>query len=93
MTFMGQIVPRFTTTDSAISAAHAALIDRVGEVVVMVHSQAGQFGCRAAQNRPGKVKALVLLEPAGVGDPGTIEALRGLPVLVVYSDFIDQDAR
>jgi hypothetical protein len=28
-----------------------------------------------------------------VGDPGTIEALRGLPVLVVYSDFIDQDAR
>jgi pimeloyl-ACP methyl ester carboxylesterase len=66
---------------------------RVGEVVVMVHSQAGQFGCRAAQNRPGKVKALVLLEPAGVGDPGTIAALRGLPVLVVYSDFIDQDAR
>jgi len=93
MNFMRQIVPRWTTTDAAINAAYTALIDRVGEAVVMVHSQAGQFGWRAAQARPGKVKALVLLEPAGVGDSAMMEALRGLPVLLVYGDHIAEDAR
>ena len=83
---MRQIVPRWTTTDAAVTAAYVALIDRVGDAVVMVHSQAGQFGWRAAQARPGEVKALILLEPAGVGDAAAMAALRGLPVLLVYGD-------
>ncbi|MCC7281799.1 MAG: esterase [Acetobacteraceae bacterium] len=93
LNFVRQVVPRWTTTDAAIIAAYTALIDRVGEAVVMVHSQAGQFGWKVAQARPDKVKALVLLEPAGIGDPGRIEALRGVPQLLVYGDFIAQDSR
>jgi pimeloyl-ACP methyl ester carboxylesterase len=91
--FTKQVVPRWTTTDPAIIAAYTALVDKVCPCVVLVHSQAGQFGLKVAQARPDKVKALVLVEPAGVGDPTQYAALRNTPILAVYGDFIEQDSR
>lgn len=91
--FTKQNVPRWTTTDDAITAAYVALLDKVGPSVVMIHSQAGLFGWRAAQARPDLVRALVLLEPAGIGDPAQVAALKGIPQLVVYGDNIAADAR
>lgn len=93
MNFMRQIVPRFTTTDALTLEAYLALLDRVGPSVVVAHSQAGLFGWRAAQERPDKVRALVLVEPAAVGDPAKVAALRDIPVLMVYGDYIAQDSR
>ncbi|MCK8785361.1 esterase [Roseomonas sp. NAR14] len=93
LNFVRQCVPRFTTTDDWTLDAYLALLDRVGPCVVVVHSQAGLFGWRAAQERPHLVRALVLVEPATTGDPAKIEALKGIPQLVVYGDFIAQDAR
>jgi len=93
MNFMRQIVPRFTTTDALTLDAYLALLDRVGPSVVMAHSQAGLFAWRAAQERPDKVRALVLVEPAAVGDPEKVAALRNIPVLMVYGDHIAQDSR
>jgi pimeloyl-ACP methyl ester carboxylesterase len=93
LNFARQVVPRWTTTDAAIIAAYTALIDRVGDAVVMVHSQAGQFGWKVAQARPDKVRALILLEPAGLGDPAQVAALARVPQLLVYGDFIAQDSR
>ncbi|MFC7542625.1 hypothetical protein ACFQU2_28510 [Siccirubricoccus deserti] len=86
-------MPRFTTTDALTLDAYLALLDRVGPSVVMVHSQSGQFGWRAAQERPDKVRALVLVEPAATGDPAKVAALRDIPMLVVYGDYIATDAR
>jgi hypothetical protein len=37
--------------------------------------------------------ALVLVEPHGLGDPERTAALRDVPILAVYGDFIEQDAR
>ncbi|WP_458093624.1 esterase [Roseomonas sp. WA12] len=91
--FVRQCVPRFTTTDALALDAYLALLDRVGPSVVMAHSQAGLFGWRAAQERPDKVRALVLVEPATVGDPAKLAALKGVPVLMIYGDYIAQDAR
>ncbi|MGO4716473.1 esterase [Bradyrhizobium sp. 2TAF24] len=91
--FVKQIVPRWTTTDDATLAAYLAEIDRVCPCVILFHSQAGQFGFKAAQARPGKVKALVAVEPAGVGDPAKVDALKGIPTLMIYGDFIAEDAR
>jgi hypothetical protein len=91
--FTKQNVPRWTTTDDAIIAAYIALVDKVCPCVVLVHSQAGQFGQKVAQARPDKVKALVLVEPAGFGDPQLAGKLSNTPILTVYGDFIDQDAR
>ena len=91
--FLRQIVPRFTTTDELTLEAYLALLERVEPAVVVAHSQAGLFGWRATQERPDKVRALVLVEPAAVGDPAKAAALKDVPVLMLYGDFIAQDAR
>ncbi|UZE48667.1 esterase [Rhodopseudomonas sp. P2A-2r] len=91
--FVKQNVPRWTTTDDAILAAYIAEIDRVCPCVILFHSQAGAFGFKAAQARPDKVKALIAIEPAGVGDPAKVDMLKGIPSLLVYGDFIEQDSR
>lgn len=91
--FMKQGVPRWTSTDEPTIAAYIALVDRVCPCVVLAHSQGGPFAYRVAQARPGKVKALVLVEPAGIGDPKQTAALKDTPSVSIYGDFIEQDAR
>jgi len=91
--FMRQVVPRWTTTDEATIAAYTALVDKVCPCVLVFHSQAGQFGFKVAQARPDKVKALVAVEPAGIGDPKQAAVLKAIPTLLVYGDGIEQDAR
>jgi pimeloyl-ACP methyl ester carboxylesterase len=46
-----------------------------------------------AQARPEKIKALVAVEPTGVGDVEQVARLAAIPTLVLYGDFIEQDAR
>ena len=91
--FLRQNVPRWTGTDAPAIAAYTALVDRVCPCVILVHSQAGQFGYRVAQARPEKVKALIAVEPSGIGDAQQPARLAGIPVLVLYGDFIEPDAR
>jgi pimeloyl-ACP methyl ester carboxylesterase len=91
--FVKQNVPRWTTTDDAIIAAYIAEIDRVGPCIILFHSQAGTFGFKVAQARPDKVKALIAVEPAGVGDPARVDALKNIPTLFIYGDYIEQDSR
>ncbi|MFN3892467.1 MAG: alpha/beta hydrolase [Beijerinckiaceae bacterium] len=45
--------------------ALCALLDRIGEAILVVHSQAGAFGWIVADRRPQLVKALVAVEPNG----------------------------
>lgn len=91
--FCRQIVPRWTSTDPAITAAYLALLEKVGPSVVLIHSQSGQFGTTVAQARPDLVKALVLVEPAGFPVTEDLGALARVPMLAVYGDFIAEDAR
>jgi pimeloyl-ACP methyl ester carboxylesterase len=44
--------------------ALVALIDKLGPVVVMVHSQSGAYGLLASDQRPQLVKALIVVEGA-----------------------------
>ncbi len=91
--FVRQNVPRWTSNDTATIAAYTALVDKVCPCVVLFHSQAGQFGYKVAQARPEKIKALVAVEPAAVGDVEQAARLAAIPTLVLYGDFIEQDAR
>src|SRR5712672_2346754 len=91
--FTKQGVPRWLTTDAAITAAYTELVDKVCPCVILFHSQAGQFGFKVAQARPDKVKALVAVEPAGVGDAKQAAVLKNIPTLVVYGDNIALDSR
>ena len=74
-------------------AAYIAEIDRVCPCVILFHSQAGSFGFKAAQARPDKVKALIAIEPAGLGDPAKVDVLKNIPTLIVYGDYIEKDSR
>lgn len=93
--FMRQVVPRWVTTDAAQLAAYQELLGRVGPSVIMAHSQGGLFACRAAQAMPDRVRAIVLVEPSGFGETTAeaLAALRGIPMLALYGDFIEQDRR
>lgn len=88
-----QMVPRWTSTDAAVLAAHLALLERIGPAVVVCHSQAGVFALRAAHARPDLVRAVVALEPASI--PALDLAARPYvtPTLVVMGDHIATDAR
>ncbi|KAJ6538950.1 Alpha/beta hydrolase family-domain-containing protein [Mycena capillaripes] len=48
-----------------IKHAGSLLLDKIGPVILLTHSQAGQFGWILADSRPKQVKAIVALEPAG----------------------------
>jgi pimeloyl-ACP methyl ester carboxylesterase len=91
--FMKQGVPRWTSTDASIIAAYTALVDKVCPCVVLAHSQGGPFAYQVAQARPDKVKALVLVEPAGIGDAKNPAALKNTPNVSIYGDFIEGDSR
>jgi len=91
--FTRQFVPRWLHTDDAITAAYTALVDKVCPCVLVVHSQAGIYAFRSAQARPGKVKAIVVVEPAGFGYDDQAAALKDIPILAVYGDYFDVDKR
>jgi pimeloyl-ACP methyl ester carboxylesterase len=52
-------------SEKLMQAAGASLLDRIGPAILITHSQAGLFGWLIADARPGMVKAIVALEPAG----------------------------
>jgi pimeloyl-ACP methyl ester carboxylesterase len=45
--------------------ALAALLDRIGPAIILVHSQSGAYAWPLAQARPDLVKAIVAAEPSG----------------------------
>lgn len=71
--------------------ALAALLDRIGPAIVMVHSLAGPFADALVELRPQLVKAVVNIEGAQnvVPTDKQIAAYRGIPVLELFGDHLD----
>lgn len=90
--FMRQGVPRWLTNDAATQKAYDELVQKVCPCIIVVHSQGGNFGFNAALKAPDKVKALIAIEPSGAPDPAKAEAaaMKGIPHLIVWGDFIDK---
>jgi pimeloyl-ACP methyl ester carboxylesterase len=57
-------VQKADVTQALNRDAIAALIDKLGPVVLMTHSQSGAYGWEAVDQRPGMVKALIQAEPS-----------------------------
>ena len=90
--FAQEFVPRWTSNDEITVKAYVALLQKMGESVVMVHSQAGNFGFQAALAAPDKVKALIALEPAGAPPPGPeLDKLKSIPMLIIWGDNISSE--
>ncbi len=93
--FAHQTVPRWTTNDAPTQRAYDRLIERVGPAVVMAHSQAGNFAFNAALNAPGKVRAVIGVEPSGTPDPAAVDVgrVRDIPHLVLWGDHTNESPR
>jgi pimeloyl-ACP methyl ester carboxylesterase len=88
--FSKQFVPRWATNDAWTQAAYDALVQRVCPCIVIAHSQGANFAFTAALHAPGKIKAIVALEPTGApGDVPDPMALNGIPQLFVWGDNLD----
>jgi pimeloyl-ACP methyl ester carboxylesterase len=89
--FHRQCVPRWACNDAATIAAYAALLDRIGPVAIVCHSQGGNLSFASALASRGKVSAIVAVEPSGAPDPGQTDlaAVSGVPHLFVWGDYLD----
>jgi len=87
-----QLVPNAETSLAGIGAntvnALAALLDRIGPSVVIVHSQSGTYGLDLVRRRPKLVRALVTVEGGcdGFTDKDAASAFAGVPVLSLWGD-------
>jgi pimeloyl-ACP methyl ester carboxylesterase len=91
--FLRQSVPRWGCNDALTQSAYDALLERMpGGVILLTHSQGGNFGLTAATRAPDQVRAVVSLEPSGAPDPAHCDAraLKNVPHLFVWGDFLDQ---
>lgn len=91
--YFAQIVPNTETSypdggDNTV-AALAALLDRIGPAVVMVHSQSGAYGIGAAIARPDLAKAVVSVEPrsCAVSDENVKAVFTRVTLLTMFGDF------
>ena len=78
--YLAQLVPNSESTLAGAGAntvnALAALLDKIGPAVIMVHSQSGVYGLDVVRKRPNLVRALVSVEggcetvtPADIATP------------------------
>jgi pimeloyl-ACP methyl ester carboxylesterase len=88
-TFLSQCVPRWSCNDAHTQAAYDALVRRLDPgVVILTHSQGGNFGLTAALHAPARVRAVISLEPSGAPDPASEDpaSLKGVPHLFIWGD-------
>jgi pimeloyl-ACP methyl ester carboxylesterase len=89
--FCKQVVPRWYSDNEATQAAYNALIKKVGLSVLVLHSQAGNFGFNVALTAPDRIKAIIAIEPSGAPKPGQgLDKLKDVPILVVWGDYLDK---
>jgi pimeloyl-ACP methyl ester carboxylesterase len=91
--YAAQLVPNAETTLQGAGAntvrALAALLDKIGPAVVIVHSQSGAYGMDLARARAGKMLALINVEGncAPVTHEEVTSVFAKVPLLSVWGDY------
>jgi pimeloyl-ACP methyl ester carboxylesterase len=86
-------VPRRGRNNVATQRAYEELLQRFDDgVVILTHSQGGNFGMAAALHAPQRVRAVISLEPSSAPDPDRLDArlLKGVPHLFLWGDYLDE---
>jgi pimeloyl-ACP methyl ester carboxylesterase len=93
--YFSQLVPNTETTLAGGGAntvkALAALVDKIGPAIVMVHSQSGNYGLELIRMRADKVRAFIDVE-GGCGPLSADEvakSFRKVPTLMVFGDYTE----
>jgi len=91
--YTAQLVPNAEATLQGAGAntvqALAALLDKIGPAVVMVHSQSGAYGLDLVRARAGKMLALINVEGncAPVTQDEVTKTFAKVPLLSVWGDY------
>ncbi len=90
--FTKQFVARWVSSGAATQKAYNEYVEKVGDCVLLVHSQASSFVYNTALAHPNSVKAIIAIEPSGAPDPVKVdlEKIKKIPHLVVWGDFYDK---
>jgi pimeloyl-ACP methyl ester carboxylesterase len=90
--YLSQLVPNTETALEGGAAntvnALAALLDKIGPAVVVVHSQSGVYGIDLVRQRPNRVRALISIE-GGCENLNATDAstyFRNVPFVSVWGD-------
>ena len=70
--FFKSLVPTFSDDETAITDALVALLDKIGPMILVTHSQSGRCGWFTAIRRPDLVKAIVSYEPTYIFPAGAL---------------------
>lgn len=87
--FLAQCVPRWSCNNMLTQTAYDALVQRLDPgIIILTHSQGGNFGLTAALRAPERVRAVISMEPSGAPDPAVaaVASLTGVPHLFIWGD-------
>lgn len=80
-------VPRWTSTSALQVKTLKALLQKLGQVILLCHSQGGEIGFTAASQLPQCVAQLITIEPSGFCEQA--KALAHIPISIVYGDYLE----
>ena len=86
--FGSQFVPRWTDHASASLEAYYNVLERVGPVWLIAHSQGGNLALEAASTHPEYFKGVVVIEPASA--PEYLGQARSVPHMFIWGDYINR---
>lgn len=82
--FLKQFVPRWLTTSPLQIAGLVAVLDHIGEAVLICHSQGGEIAFDATLQRSDAVRGILAVEPSDMPSPEII-----CPVAIIAGDYLD----
>lgn len=84
--FMKMNVPRWTTNNAGILAAYRALLEKLSDCILIIHSQASEFAGALLKEFSSKVKAAVIIE--GSSAPADENLCTNVPTLYIWGSHI-----
>jgi len=88
-----QFVVRWPELLPMVKTAYREYLARFESCIIIAHSQAGGLAIETALAQPGRVRALILVEPSGAPDIKTVEATKDIPHLVIWGDYFTESPR
>lgn len=82
-----QFVPRWTTNGMASRTALEAIVQKIGNCILVCHSQGGESAFHVAADQPDLVKAVIAIEPSG--GYACAPRLARTPVMIMMGDHLE----
>lgn len=86
--FMKMNVPRWTTNNTAITNAYSALLQKMEDCILIIHSQASEFAGILLNKFSHKIKAAVIIE--GSSAPSDENLCCTIPTLYIWGSHIEE---